>query len=280
MNSSMINAMVSMNGLQRKLDVLADNIANQETVGYKRKEASFADLLHSSYEQPESFSQPGRMTPLGFRQGWGSRLASVRTDFEQGVLKETGVKTDMAIDGNAWFQVETGGEEQYGYTRNGSFQLTPMPNGDTILATEQGYPVVSRVYDPVARTEVDGRIVVPNGFSVKVSSDGTVTAENEAGETMELGRIKLMQATSPAALTATADNLFIAARGEDGNELVREVNPDAEGIAVKQGFLEQSNVDLSSEITELINVQRAYQLAARALTSSDTMMNLANNMRA
>lgn len=280
MNSSMINAMVSMSGLQQKLDLLADNIANADTVGYKRKEASFADLLDTVYKQPEPFNRPGRLTPIGLSQGWGSRLAAMQPDFQQGALKETGLKTDIAIEGDGFFEVEAGPAGETAYTRNGAFQLTPLSNGDTILATEQGYPVVAKIVDNAGNL-VDGRIVVPEGYGIKVEADGTVLGESPAGEALDLGRIKLVQAARPAALTAASDNLFVAGSGPARNELIQEIVPSANnGHVLRQGYLEQSNVDLSNEVTELINVQRAYQLAARALSSSDTMMGLANNMRA
>ncbi|QAY67729.1 flagellar hook-basal body protein [Paenibacillus protaetiae] len=278
MNSSMINAMTSLGSLQQKLDVLADNIANSNTVGYKRKEASFADLLDTAYKQPDPFMKPGRMTPSGFNQGWGTRLASIQTNYEQGPLKETGVDTDLAIEGNAMFQVEAGGG--HAYTRSGAFQLTSLANGDTILATEQGYPVVAQVRDTDGKL-IDGRIVVPPNYKIQVAADGTVTGESPDGEQEELGRIKLMQVNRPSALSEAADNMYVVEPGMNENDVLQQAEPSADnGIAVRQRYLEQSNVDLSNEVTELINVQRAYQLAARALSSSDTMMGLANNMRA
>lgn len=282
MNSSMINAMVTMNGLQQKLDLLSDNIANSNTVGYKRKEASFADLLQTMYSQPDDFEQPGRMTSLGFNQGWGARLSSVETNFQQGVLKETGIKTDFAINGDAMFEVSVNDGADTAYTRSGAFQLTPSASGDTILATEQGYPVIGQVYDKTLGQYVDTTITVPKNYTITVASDGTIKAASPDGDTLvDLPRLKLAQATRPSALTATEDNLFMLQPGLNADEVMQQVQPDDEnGIVVQQGYLEQSNVDLTNEITELISVQRAYQLAARALTSSDTMMGLANNMRA
>ncbi len=108
MNSSMINAMVSMNGMQQKLDVLADNIANVNTVGYKRKEASFEDLLTNMKQQDAAFRQPVRLTPLGFNQGWGSRLTMVQPDLAQGPIQPTDNPYDIAIEGDALFEVQTG----------------------------------------------------------------------------------------------------------------------------------------------------------------------------
>ncbi|MBD2868382.1 flagellar hook-basal body protein [Paenibacillus arenilitoris] len=280
MNSSMINAMVSMNALQSKLDLLADNIANVNTVGYKRKEATFEDLLTNLRRQPDTFNQPGRLTPMDFTQGWGARMTMVQPNLTQGPLQGTEKDTDIAIEGNAMFEVTVDPAGNRGYTRSGAFQLTVGANGDTILATEEGYPVVAMVEDPDTGLMVEGNIVVPQGFNLRVNPDGTVLGVS-SGETRELGSIKLLQATRPAALTAVSDNLFVVANGINVGDVVQRIVPDSQNlIQLCQGYLEQSNVKLTDEMTELINVQRAYQLAARALSSSDTMMQLANGLRA
>lgn len=276
----MINAMVSMNGLQQKLDLLADNIANVNTVGYKRKEATFEDLLNNIKRQPDAFSQPGRLTPMNFNQGWGSKMTMVQPNLSQGPMQGTDKETDLAIEGNALFEVEVDSAGNRAYTRNGAFQLTVGENGDTILATEDGYPVVANVRDAATGNVVEGNIVVPQGYRLRVNPDGTVLGVSSA-RTIELGSIKLLQASRPAALTAVSDNLFVIADGINVGDVVQEIIPDSENlISLRQGYLEQSNVELTDEMTELINVQRAYQLAARALSSSDTMMSLANGLRA
>ncbi|REK69538.1 flagellar hook-basal body protein [Paenibacillus paeoniae] len=279
MNASMINAMVSMNALQQKLDLIADNMANVNTVGYKKKEATFEDLLNNAKRQPNSFSQPGRLTPLDFSQGWGSKLTMIQPNLSQGPMNETQVPTDLAIEGNALFEVQVDGAGNRAYTRSGAFQLTMAANGDTILATEKGYPVIANIPDGNGNI-VEGNIVLPAGYNLRVDADGTVLGVSSAG-TINLGSIKLLQATRPAALTAVADNLFAIATGINVDDVVQEITPTLDNrIALRQGYLEQSNVEYVDEATELINVQRAYQLAARALSSSDTMMSLANSMRA
>jgi fagellar hook-basal body proteins len=279
MNASMINAMVSMNALQQKLDLIADNIANVDTVGYKRKEATFEDLLTNLKAQPETFQQPGRLTPLDFNQGWGARVTMIQPNLAQGPLKATGSATDIAIEGNALFEVQVDQAGNRAYTRNGAFQLTVNAGGDTILTTEDGYPVIANV--PLAGGgTAEQPVIVPEGFSLVVESDGTVLATS-ASETRTLGRIKLLQASRPAALTPVADNLFAIAQGINVDDVVQAVVPNADNrISLRQGYLEQSNVQFADEMTELISVQRAYQLAARALSSSDQMMGMANALRA
>jgi len=270
MNGSMINAMVSMSGLQQKLDIMADNIANVNTVGYKRKDASFQDLLTNTKEQTADFKEPGRLSPMNYTQGWGSRLMGIQPDLTQGPLNPTDNALDIAIEGNALYQVQT--LEGMAYTRNGAFQLSLQSDGRAVLATSEGYPVLG---------ENDQPIVLPPNRSIRVDADGTVQAIAQDDTATPVGRLKLMQVTRPMMLTAVSDNLYAVADGVNVEDVLRTVTAgEGSDIAVRQGFLEQSNVDLTSEMTELINVQRAYQLSARALTSSDTMMGLANSLRA
>jgi len=273
MNSSMINAMVSMNGLQQKLDILADNIANVNTTGYKRKQGSFEDLLTTLTQQPEGFSQPGRLTPLGFNQGWGSRLTMVQPDLSQGKLQQTDQPYDVAIEGNAMFEVLADAAGSRAYTRNGAFQLTFDQNGNNILTTKEGYPVLDTGNQRIE--------IPPEAKSVRIEKDGSIIGILATGREVALGQLKLVQAVKPGLLSPVADNLFALADGVNVNDVFRTVTANNNNdISVNQGFLESSNVDLTSEMTELINVQRAYQLSSRALSSSDTMMGLANNMRA
>ncbi|WP_219834427.1 flagellar hook-basal body protein [Paenibacillus sp. R14(2021)] len=273
MNNSMITAMMSMSGLQQKLDLLSDNIANVDTVGYKRKVGTFEDLLTTLKQQPEAFNQPGRLTPLGFNQGWGSRLTMVQPDFSQGPMKQTDGPLDVAIEGNALFEVKVDDAGHLGYTRGGSFQTTFTKNGINILTTKEGYPVSS----------ADGSSIEipPEVKEFRIDASGNVIGTMPSGEIVPLGQLKLVQVDKPSLITQVADNLFAIADGVNKADVIHTVTASAESkIAIKQGFLEQSNVVLTDEMTELIGVQRAYSLSARALTSSDTMMGLANNLRA
>jgi flagellar basal-body rod protein FlgG len=288
MNHSMINAMASMSGLQQKLDVIANNIANLNTAGFKRKEASFQDVLTSVNRQPEAFRQEGRRTPLGFTEGWGAKLSQVQINMSQGSLQETNNPTDVAIEGDAMFEIDLGaqGAAQGGtaaataWTRSGSFQLAVQPGdeGNAYLSTPQGHLVRGVNNQPIR---------IPNGSSITIDSFGNVRASNPAnanGAPVTVGTIKLVRVARPQMLQSIGDNMYVLsdiANNADG-EVLRPLNRAAEAdaaIALRQGFLEQSNVVLSDEMTEMMSVQRAYQLTSRALISGDTMMNLANNLR-
>ncbi|AJY74547.1 flagellar hook-basal body protein [Paenibacillus beijingensis] len=281
MNSSIITASVSMGGLQKKLDLIADNIANVNTVGYKRKDSTFEDLLTSFKQQPEEFRQDGRMSPLGYGRGWGSRFVQTGPDMTQGTFKETGMATDVAIGGRALFEVATDLAGGRAYTRNGAFELTKNENGVTILGTQEGYPVMAVTgTDAATGQPVEGPVAIPDGYRLAIDSEGVITGVNAAGDRLPLGRLKLVEPVRPEELSPTANNLFNVPAGVNRGDILRDFGPDAaDGITVRQGFLEQSNVDLTQEMTDLMNVQRAYQLVARAISSSDTMQSLANNMR-
>ncbi len=297
MNHSMINAMVSMNGMQQKLDILANNMANLNTTGFKRKEATFEDILNNVKEQPQSFRKEGRLTPLGFNQGWGAKLSQVSTNFQQGTLKDTGVSTDLGIEGDGLFRVRVpdGDPAQPAnilYTRDGSFQLTRLDDTQAAAAgmTDTGNLYLANQEGHLLLNENDNPIAIPEGDKIRVDADGTVwsySGSNPEENAVEQGRIGLVRILRPQFLQQVGDNLFTVPEGIAANpqELAAIVRPIAQEtgldkpISVKQGFLEQSNVNLADEMTELMMVQRAFQLGSRALTSSDMMMGLANNLR-
>ncbi|MCD9022274.1 flagellar hook-basal body protein [Cohnella silvisoli] len=279
MNSSMIIASASMGALQQKLDMLADNISNSNTVGYKRKTAVFEDIMTSLNPHIDDFKQPGRRTPLGFTEGWGARIAAMQTDLSQGVLQQTGNMTDVAIEGNGLFEVRTDGDINgaRAFTRHGPFQLMPDANGDRVLVTNSGQYIVGDTGNG------EDFIRVPEGYNLGIAADGTLTAVGNEGTTpINLGKLKLVQVTNPELLQAVADNLYGIPANVNPNDAVRNIAalPNGEtGISVRQGFVEQSNVNMADEMTDLMIVQRAYQLSARALSSSEQMMGMANNLR-
>jgi flagellar basal-body rod protein FlgG len=285
MNNSMINSSVSMHGLQQKLDILSNNIANSNTVGFKKKEASFEDVLTNLKAQPEGFRQQGRMTPLGFNQGWGSRLVQIQTNMSQGPIQQTSNATDLAIQGDGLFEVAVSTVDEIGnqafqpaWTRNGAFNLMPNGDGEMVMATKEGHFLVGTDDNPVR---------VPANFRPQIDPDGTITAYSEIDRTappITIGQIKLVRVVRPQLLREVGDNLYTLPAGVvNTQDILQNVNGvaanEADRVEVMQGYLEQSNVILADEMTELVTVQRAFQLNSRALTSADTMMNLANNLR-
>ncbi|HEY0827953.1 MAG TPA: flagellar hook-basal body protein [Bacilli bacterium] len=290
MNNSLINAAISMNGLQQKLDTIANNIANVNTDGFKKKEVSFIDILTSTNRQLQAFQLPGRLTPNGMNQGWGSRISQVQINMKQGNFQPTNQPLDMAIEGNGLFELGIGQPDANGnvvytraWTRNGAFKLATNPGNpeNLFLVTADGHRVMNRENNPIQ---------VPVNHKLIVDAAGNILAKSELdpqAEPINLGQFKMVGVMRPQLLENIGENLFVLPEGIIANNTEDEVLVDldtynasgAAPIGVRQGSLEQSNVDLSVEMAELISAQRAYQLSSRAVSSSDTMMNLANNLR-
>ncbi|UJF33258.1 flagellar hook-basal body protein [Paenibacillus hexagrammi] len=285
MNNSMINSSVSMHSLQQKLDILANNIANVNTTGFKKKEASFEDVLTNVQNQPEGFRQQGRFSPLGFNQGWGSRLVQIQSNMAQGAIQPTGNTTDFAIQGEGLFEVSVSTVDENGnqvfqpaWTRNGAFNLSPDGNGNTVLTTKDGHFVNGTDGNP---------ILIPDNYRPVVEQDGTIKAYNEKDPSeapLNVGQIKLVRVVRPQLLRDMGGNLYALPAGVTNQDGILQNVNGAEGtgterVSLMQGYLEQSNVNLSDEMTDLVMVQRALQLNSRAITSSDQMMNIANNLR-
>ncbi|TVX89475.1 flagellar hook-basal body protein [Paenibacillus agilis] len=279
MNISMITASTAMNGLQNKLDVIADNVANVDTNGYKRKTATFADVMTNVLQQGDDFERPGRATPSGYTTGYGSRLNSIQRDFSLGELVSTGVDTDIALQGNGLFEVQTA--EGNAFVREGQFQLMPderagvAPGG--ILTTKQGHVVMGANDQPIR---------IRNGFELRIDSLGRVFEYNSAvGDPIQVGVLKIVEPTKPELLMQADDNLYVIPAGTPRETVVTTLNltnipPDGMlPLTVRQGMLEKSNVSLTDEMADLIQAQRAYQMAARALSSGDSMWGLANSLR-
>lgn len=279
MNNSMISAAASMGAMQQKLDILADNIANLNTSGYKRKNAVFEDILTNVQPHERDFQLPGRRSPLGYTQGWGARMVAQTLDLTQGPLQQTNNNTDVAIEGNALFEARSGAtlNSDRVFTRQGAFQLMPTGNGDRLLVTDTGNPVVAD------DGGTDALIRVPDGYDLNIAADGTLTAVNaDQSETLDLGKLKLVEVLKPELLQAVADNLYGVPQNVNVGDVVQAVQAAPQqsgGVSIRQGFLEQSNVNLVDEMADLVTVQRAYQLNARALSSGDQMLQMATDLR-
>jgi flagellar basal-body rod protein FlgG len=279
--------MVTMHALQQKLDIVANNIANVNTNGFKRKEATFEDILTNVKQQPKGFQRDGRLSPLGFNQGWGAKLSQAQLNLAQGTLAASGVSTDLAVEGNALYEVTMNTVDEAGnpinktvYTRDGSFDLAvnPADTDNLYLETKEGNFV----------NGVDGQpIRVPKDLKMIVDTYGNVTAINPKDPgvgSLNIGQLKLVRIVRPQYLQQIGDNLFALPNNLDNTQgqILQAVNTGStleSPVAIRQGYLEQSNVNLADEMAELMLVQREFQLSSRAITSSDTMMNLANNLR-
>ncbi|MED0671889.1 flagellar hook-basal body protein [Aneurinibacillus aneurinilyticus] len=279
MNHSMINASAGMRAMQQRVDTIANNMANSDTVGYKSQDTAFASLLiRNLNNQPYAAQEPNRITPFGTRPGFGAKEAVVQTNFEQGSIKTTDEPTDLYLKGEeSFFRVQRttdSGEQVVLFTRNGNFKLMPV-NGRQALVTESGDPVMDNSANPKP-------ISIPAGATdFKVRLDGQVTYR--LGDVEQTGpRIGVYSIQNPNILNHAGENYYQLSPGLPLNQHAQLSNADGtampEGVAVHQGALEMSNVDLRKEMTSLIEAQRALQFNARALSYNDQMMDITNRI--
>lgn len=272
MNNSMISAMVTLSSVQKRLDTVADNVANVNTAGYKSKGASFEDVLTQIQQQPAAYAQTGRAAPLGFKLGFGVKATGISTDMKQGSLQETGNPTDLAIEGAALFAIEVNGNKAW--TRAGNFTFIPDPRGtDMLLTTPEGHAVLDRN---------DAPVTAPAGSKVAIDRWGNLLVRNGGtGAPYVAHQLQFVEPKHPNGLVQGSDNTFVLAAGVTENDVFEAgaATKTPAASAIRQGYIEQSNVNLTDEMTEMMQIQRMFQMASRALTSSDTMMGLANSLR-
>ncbi|MEC2073460.1 flagellar hook-basal body protein [Alkalihalophilus marmarensis] len=279
MNLSMISASVTMGQLQRKMDTLSHNMANSNTTGFKRREATFSDLLFQQVNNnTDTRYETGRLTPNGIRVGAGAKIAQTALRMEQGAIMQTGRELDFAIaERDHFFEVESveNGQATSYLTRDGSFYLSEDPQNPNALT------IVNAKGDFL----LDGggnRFTLPMNFSeIKLSATGELEAILNDGTTQDLGQLQLIRVLKPHLLEAAGDSGFkipdLAGLGFAEADVFEQV-PGDEGRLI-QSSLEASNVNIGQEMTELVNAQRHYQFNARALSMADEMNGLINGIR-
>ncbi|AUJ24025.1 flagellar hook-basal body protein [Virgibacillus dokdonensis] len=275
MSRTMIQAAVTMNQLQNKMDVIGNNMANSQTTGYKSRQANFSSLL---FQQMDNLTDPanaeGRMTPDGLRIGSGAKLGSINADFQVGSLRKTDRSLDTALLApNHFFQVEAteNGVTETRYTRDGAFYLTPINgNQEVMLVDKNGNAILG----------ADGPIITATGFdAIAVQPNGQIVVKR--GDDSEVvGTLAIVEALRPHLLEAAGENTFRLS--EEANAQVAfadAIQPAAGGKMLESGKLEASNVNMSKEMSDLIMTQRAYQFNARTISMGDQMSGLINQLR-
>ncbi len=255
-------AATGMQAQQTNVDVISNNLANMTTTGFKRRRAEFQDLMYQSMRRVGSnTSDSGTVVPAGAQVGLGVRTAAIYRINEQGTLQQTSNSLDLAISGNGYFPVTLPSGET-AYTRDGTFALAP----DGTIVTADGYPVAGGIVIPTNATAV----TISAGGSVQVSQSG-VTAPQV------VGTLQLAVFPNEAGLDAQGNNLFLQS-GASGNATTGA--PAAPGFgSLQQGFVEGSNVNVVTEISNLITAQRAYEMNSRVITTSDQMLSTLTNLR-
>ncbi len=275
MNRTMITATNTLSQLQKQMDIISNNMANVDTNGYKRREATFTDLLVQEFNNQERANKEvNRLTPNGIRQGTGAKLGQAQLIMNQGALKQTDRSLDTAFtkEGQLFkVLVQTNGVNEVQYTRNGALYLSPLSDTEVMLVNGDGLPVLDENNNPIT---INGEA---KDYNIDANGQLTVTKTAGATEVFNLGVVRV---NKPQFLEQRGGNLLGLPANVAEDEVLTELTGGLRAeISLQQGALEQSNVDLSKEMTELINVQRAYQFQSRSVTLADQMMGLVNGIR-
>ncbi|SDP44742.1 flagellar basal-body rod protein FlgG [Selenomonas ruminantium] len=256
------SAASGMKGQQTNIDVIAHNIANVNTYGGKKVRAEFQDLIYQTLRDAGAQSGQDNQYPTGLQVGLGTRVAATQRVITQGPLQSTEHPLDIGIQGEGYFRV-TMPDGTTAYTRDGSFKLDSQRR----MVTSDGYLLA------------DGITFAENSpvDSIVIAGDGTVSETPAGGTQQNVGQITLARFVNPAGLTAVGKNLFIVSAAS-GDPI--EGNPGTDGAGtLTQGTLEMSNVQIVEEMVNMIVSQRAYESNSKAITTSDSMLEIANGLK-
>jgi flagellar basal-body rod protein FlgG len=254
-------ASTGMSVQQTNLDVIANNIANVNTNGFKRSRADFQDLIYQTLRLQGAKSEGGNTVPTGVQIGLGAMLASVQKVFQQGDYQKTENELDLAIEGNGFIQVTMPSGET-AYTRAGALKS----DAEGRIVTTDGYPITPNITVP-AQT-----------LNLSVEGDGTISAQIQGQSApQQIGTLELAVFSNPTGLRAIGKNLFLQT---DASGAPTTGAPGQSGIGtILQGYLEGSNVNIMQEMINLIVGQRAYEVNSKAIQAADEMLQMANNLR-
>jgi flagellar basal-body rod protein FlgG len=257
---ALYTAASGMNAQQSNIDNIAHNLANVNTVGFKKSRVEFEDLVYEQIRAPGSPTSTTGESPTGFELGLGTRPVATARDFTTGNLRSTAGVLDLAIEGRGFLQV-TLPDGQTAYTRAGSLHL----NAEGLVVTAEGYPIEPQITIP------------PNAVSISIAKSGIVSV-TVAGESaaQQVGTFELATFQNPAGLLALGSNLF--ATTTSSGEPTTGV-PGLDGLGtLAQGFLEESNVSVVEEMVNMILGQRAYEANSRVVRTADEMLGQVNNL--
>ena len=260
---TLYTAATGMEALETKLDVIANNMANINTTGFKKDRANFEDLFYRQQRLPGTIDADGNLTSTGIEVGLGTRVSSTQTNHTQGAMQATENPLDLAIEGDGFFQVATGNETFF--SRAGNFGINA--EGNLVLGSaHRGW-----LLDPPINIPQDA-------IDVSVSSDGQVQYRTTGQAALQTaGQLQIATFINPDGLLKVGDNLF---QETDASGTVNLDNPGNPGFGViAQGALEASNVEPVQELIDLITTQRAFELNSQVVQAGDQIMQIAANLR-
>ncbi|MDR3090149.1 MAG: flagellar basal-body rod protein FlgG [Desulfobulbaceae bacterium] len=249
-----------MHAQQLNIDVIANNLANVSTNGFKKSRADFQDLLYQTMKVPGSQTSADTQSPTGILIGLGVKPAAVTKVFTEGDIIHTENELDIAIEGRGFLQIETP-DGNTAYTRAGSLKR----DSDGRITNSDGYPIIPA-------------ITIPDGTtSITIGNTGIVSVlMGEGGENVEIGNIELATFINPAGLNAMGKNLF---QETDASGPPVLGAPGDEGFGtLLQTYIEGSNVNIVEEMASMITTQRAYEINSKTIQTSDEMMQTTNNL--
>jgi flagellar basal-body rod protein FlgG len=241
------------------VDVIANNLANINTTGFKRSQINFQDLLYVTLEEPGTEVASGITSPGGLEVGSGVRAASTVKVFTPGELQNTNRPLDIAITGDGFLQVSLPNGDLR-YTRDGSLQI----NADGQLVTTTGYYIEPAISVPTDAASID------------IGKDGGVNVTDPSGTISVVGTIQLVRFPNPSGLSSEGENLM-AETEASGTPTTGTAGENGLGT-IQCGFLEKSNVQMVTELVSLITAQRAYEINSRAIKAGDDMLRTANQI--
>ena len=261
MMKSLNTAATGMKAQQDNMDVIANNMANVSTVGFKKARAEFEDLLYDNIKDPGSSTGANSLSPTGVQIGLGTKTAAVQKEFSQGSTKVTNGAFDIEIQGAGFFPVLTP-NGQIGYTRDGSFKKGP----DGRLQDRNGNVLQPEITIPI---EAAGVEINPNGVIQIITNINTVP--------QNVGQVQLVSFVNPAGLRSIGGNLFLPS---NSSGLPQQGVPGQNGLGqLAQGQLETSNVNIVDEMVNMITSQRAYETNSKVVQAADQMLQAVNGLR-
>lgn len=254
MIKSLWTAKTGLEAQQTKLDVIANNLANVSTNGFKKSRAVFQDLLYQNMRQAGARNDIQNTLPSGLQLGSGVRPVATERLQTQGSLEHTGNSKDLAIDGEGFFQVLMP-DGSSAYTRDGSFQV----NEQGQMVTSNGYPLQPPVVIPA------------DALSITIGKDGIVTVTQPGNsQSNQVGQLSLSTFVNPAGLQSIGDNLYLET---SASGMRNESTPGLNGAGrLDQGYVETSNVNVVEEMVNMIQTQRAYEINSKAVQTTDEML--------
>jgi flagellar basal-body rod protein FlgG len=246
---------------ETNLEAISHNIANGNTVGFKKERVDFEDLLYQTVKQAGTPTGPNTVSPTGLQIGTGVRVVSTSRIFSQGTLLQTGNQLDVAIEGQGFFVVQQP-DGNPAYTRNGALRT----DGDGRIVNADGFPLDPPITIPPTAT----------GLAIAANGTVSVTMPGETAPT-ELGQIMTANFINPSGMQAVGHNLILPTKAS-GDAQLGEPGTDGRG-ALLQGSTEQSNVDIVEEMIGLISAQRSYEINSKVITTADEMLRAATQLR-